>query len=243
MGLIGSIVSTITGVNAAQGAANAQKNAAQQGLANSQQQQQSALGAQNAATQQQQTQAAPYTGAGASATSQLANMAEAGYGQTFQAPTAAQAAATPGYQFQLQQGEEALQNSAAARGGLLSGGTAKALDQYSQGLASTNYQNTYNNALNAYQQNYGQYTNQLNALQGISNTGAGVTNNLNALNQAGAQNQGALDYNFAGQQNQQITNKGNAIASGYVGSANALNSGINQANNAIMQGVQLAALG
>src|SRR5579859_5947605 len=66
---------------------------------------------------------------------------------TFQAPTAAQAQATPGYQFAQQQGQNAIQNSAAARGGLLSTGTMKTLDQYSQGLADQTYSDTYNRAL------------------------------------------------------------------------------------------------
>src|SRR5689334_9414315 len=39
--------------------------------------------------------------------------------QSFQAPTGVDMSNDPGYQFRLQQGEEALQNSAAARGGLL----------------------------------------------------------------------------------------------------------------------------
>src|SRR5690242_3950495 len=46
-----------------------------------------------------------------------------GYGKTFQTPTLDEARQDPGYQFQLQQGEQALQSSAAARGGLLSGNT------------------------------------------------------------------------------------------------------------------------
>src|SRR5579863_4685737 len=59
----------------------------------------------------------------------------------FTAPTAAQAEQTPGYQFQLQQGENAMQNSAAAQGGLLSGRTLASLNNYAQGTASENYQN------------------------------------------------------------------------------------------------------
>ena len=168
MGFIGDIVSSIIGSNAAGKAAKAQENAATIGLQNSQANQTAAIGAQTGATQQQATNQAPYTAAGASSVNQLAQMAQAGYGQTFQAPTAAQAEATPGYQFTLQQGENALQNSAAASGGLLSGNEAAAQQQYGQGLASTTYQQSYNNALSAYQQNYGQYQNQLAALQGVA---------------------------------------------------------------------------
>ena len=47
----------------------------------------------------------------------------------------------PGYQFRLQQGEQALNRSAAARGGRLGGAQLKALSDYSQGLASQEFGN------------------------------------------------------------------------------------------------------
>jgi hypothetical protein len=46
-----------------------------------------------------------------------------------------------GYNFQLDQGTRAITGSAAARGILNSGSTAKALEQYGQNLASTNFNN------------------------------------------------------------------------------------------------------
>lgn len=52
--------------------------------------------------------------------------------------------ADPSYQFRLQQGVNGLDASAAAKGGLLSSGHMKDLTDYSQGLASTEYQNMYN---------------------------------------------------------------------------------------------------
>ena len=58
--------------------------------------------------------------------------------------------ATPGYQFQLQQGLQAQQQGAAARGGLLSGAQQQALQQYGQGLAATGFQNAWERAQNAY---------------------------------------------------------------------------------------------
>ena len=58
--------------------------------------------------------------------------------------------ATPGYQFQLQQGLQAQQQGAAARGGLLSGAQQQALQQYGQGLASTGFQSAWERAQNAY---------------------------------------------------------------------------------------------
>lgn len=55
---------------------------------------------------------------------------------------------TPGYQFQLNQGLGALQNSAAAQGGLLNGNTGEALQNYGQGLAGTTYQQYLSNLQN-----------------------------------------------------------------------------------------------
>jgi hypothetical protein len=51
----------------------------------------------------------------------------------------------PGYQFQMDQGTQAIQGSSAARGMLNSGNTLSALDKYGQGLASSFYQQQFNN--------------------------------------------------------------------------------------------------
>lgn len=49
----------------------------------------------------------------------------------------------PGYLFRLSEGQKVLENSAAARGGLLSGQTGKALQQYGQNFASNEFGNIY----------------------------------------------------------------------------------------------------
>lgn len=49
--------------------------------------------------------------------------------------------ASPGYQFQLDQGQQAIERSAAARGGLQSGNTLAAVTQFGQGLADTTFRN------------------------------------------------------------------------------------------------------
>lgn len=54
----------------------------------------------------------------------------------------------PFYQFQLQQGLDAVQGSAAAAGNLRSGATLKALTEYGQGMASQQAQQGYNRAMN-----------------------------------------------------------------------------------------------
>lgn len=49
--------------------------------------------------------------------------------------------ATPGYEFRRQEGLRAVEQSAAARGGLFSGQTGKELERYGQGVATSEYDN------------------------------------------------------------------------------------------------------
>ncbi len=50
----------------------------------------------------------------------------------------------PGFEFRLAEGKKALERSAAARGGLLSGGTLKELERFAQGTASQEFSNAFN---------------------------------------------------------------------------------------------------
>lgn len=52
--------------------------------------------------------------------------------------------ADPGYAFRLSEGQKALDRSAAARGGLISGGALKAAQRYGQEMGSQEYTNAYN---------------------------------------------------------------------------------------------------
>jgi hypothetical protein len=58
--------------------------------------------------------------------------------------------ATPGYQFQLQQGLQGIQQGAAAKGGLLSGAAGQAMNNYAQGQAAQGYQSAWERAQKAY---------------------------------------------------------------------------------------------
>lgn len=77
----------------------------------------------------------------------------------FEAPTAVTMENDPGYQFRLEQAKKALERSAAARGTLLTGGTAKALGRYMQDYASGEFQNVYNRALGTQQQKQADFAN------------------------------------------------------------------------------------
>jgi hypothetical protein len=71
----------------------------------------------------------------------------------FTMPTAADMAADPGYQFRLQQGQEALERSGAARGVTRTGGTLKDIVDYGQRAASQEYGNVYNRMSGQYGMN------------------------------------------------------------------------------------------
>lgn len=140
--------------------------------------------------------------------------------QTFRAPTLQEVQQTPGYEFTLQQGEQAINNSAAAKGGLLSGATLKDLLSYGQGLASTTYQQNFNNDLTAFNTNANTANNNVNRLSGL------VTLGQNAATTVG--NQGLQTAANAGNL---TTSAANATAAGQVGAANAISGGLSNAAN------------
>jgi hypothetical protein len=177
----------------------------------------------------------PWLTAGQGAIESLAQMVQQGNAGTgplapwtgsFTAPTAAQAEATPGYQFELGQGEQAVENSAAANGGLLSGGTLKATTNYAEGLASTNYEQAFNNALTQYQTAYNQFqqnqANIYNRTAGVAGAGQQVAQALGTQGQNAANTTANIDLTTGAQQGQDIQNAAYQTASGYTGAANAL---------------------
>ena len=116
----------------------------------------------------------------------------------------------PGYAFRMREGLKALDRSAAARGGLLSGNQLRGVTQFGQDLASQEY----TNAFNRYQ---AERAARLNPLQSL--TGMGQSTAANVAGQAGQ-----LGQSMAGN----IIGAGNARASGYMGMANALTGGLGQ---------------
>jgi hypothetical protein len=125
--------------------------------------------------------------------------------------------ATPGYQFALQQGQQGLDNQAAARGGLLSGKQLKATSTYQQGVASQGYQSAWDRAQQAYQSAFSRHQTRISNLDAI--TGRGFT---------AGQNQGT-----------NIFNANNAIAGAMTGNANT-QMNLTQDNSAIQQGMNNA---
>ena len=103
--------------------------------------------------------------------------------------------ADPGFAFRLQQGEQALGRSAAARGGALGGGTLKALTRYNSDQASQEY----NNAFNRFNSNQANQYNRLASMAGMGQTSANMTGQfgMNAANNIAANQIGVGNANAA----------------------------------------------
>lgn len=89
----------------------------------------------------------------------------------------------PGYDFRMQEGQKALERSAASRGGLQSGGTMKAITQYGQNFASNEYGNAYNRFNADRDRRFGRLSN-------IAGMGVGAINQTSAAGQNYANNAG-----------------------------------------------------
>lgn len=148
---------------------------------------------------------------------------------------------SPGYQFRLDQAQNALTASQAARGGLLSGGAMKEMNAYTQGIASDEY---------------GNYINQLSGLAGIGqNAATGMANaelfagsNMANASQQGVYNSGmamanrdAQMGNIFGGTMQQVGGQMLGIGMGGMGSGTKSPSGFSSAgggqyNNSVFSG-------
>jgi hypothetical protein len=136
-----------------------------------------------------------------------------GYGSAAKPFGEAEFKTDPGYAFRLSEGQKALERSAAARGGLISGGAMKAATRYGQEMGSQEY----GNAFNRYQAERSALINPLQSLTGQAQSSA------NTLTGAAG--------NLGAQLGENIMGGANARASGYVGEANALSSAIGSGVN------------
>lgn len=147
--------------------------------------------------------------------------------------------ADPGYQFRLSEGEQGINRAATASGSRYSGATLKALARFNSSQASQEYGNAYTryntDQTNAYNRYTADQGNTYNRLAGLSGTGqtavagaasanTSATNAISSAGQASATAQGTAAQNAAA-----------ATASGYVGTANALNGALSTGVNAYQQ--------
>lgn len=153
--MAGNLWDDVTGVTAAEGAAEAQRKALSEATASQERMFEKSL-----ATQ------APWLEAGERALGGLEAGIESGAFDVDPGQFQADGfhfdfEADPGYQFRLSEGTKALEASAAARGGLFSEGTGKNLMGFGQGLASQEYGNAYRRARGEFESDrafgYGQF--------------------------------------------------------------------------------------
>jgi hypothetical protein len=161
----------------------------------------------------------PYISAGSTAAGQLSDLANQKF--TFSPDD-------PSYQWRLQQGQQALERSAAARGAVQGGGVMKALTNYAQGAASQEYQAAFDRFNTTRQTSAGMLSN-LAGMGLNASTTAGV-NDINAAKYAGdagmqtteyAGNAGMTGAKYAGDY---------GMASADEQSRNTMNAGIYQGN-------------
>ena len=219
VGAVASLIGGKQSSNAAQSAAQTQADAANQATA-----------AQQSALERQLALQQPFTTAGTTAVNQLSALTQPG-GRLTQdfvyGPNAYQA--DPGYAFRLREGMNAMNATAAARGGLISGNALRAGQMYGQELGSQEYQNAFNRAQNTFQMNRNNLINPLQFLTGIG--------------QAGASNQAANVGNYGTAQAANITGGANALAAGQIGSANAYGSALGGVGNAAQTAAMMSLYG
>jgi hypothetical protein len=138
--------------------------------------------------------------------------------ESYQAPNLTD---DPGFQFRLQEGQKALERSAASKGTLLTGGTLKDLAGYAQGMASQEYGaadarafRNYGNDQNAFWTNQNNAFNKLNPMVGYGLQAAGQ-----GINAAGQTAQYATQYGR--DQANLATGQGDNAARGTIADSNA----------------------
>ena len=141
--------------------------------------------------------------------------------------------ADPGYAFRLGEGLKALERSAAARGGLMSGATGKALQRYGQEAGSQEYMN----AFNRYQT---ERAAQLNPLQSLAGVGQTTANTLGGYGQNYANQANQLAMTNAANMGNLALGMGNIRASQYGTAGRGLEQALNTDWNRLGSSAQAA---
>ena len=146
------------------------------------------------------------------------------------------ASETDAFKFQFDEGMKALNRASSAGGRIDSGRARKDAMRFGQGLAATYDDRYYNRARgefdlarNIFRTNQSDRFNKLASVSGLAQV-AGAELGTAGRDYAG--NTGNILLNTAGQQAEYAAQGANARASGYVGSANAVNQGISNVNQA-----------
>lgn len=143
-----------------------------------------------------------------------------GYGSYARPFSMADYQADPGYAFRVQQGQQAIDRSAAANAGLQSGAALKAAARFGQDMGSQEYGNAYNRFLQQRQF-------QMQSLQGLASPGAQMASTGAQIGAQTGQNIANTMMMGAQALGQGYENAGQARASSYMGGASALSGALN----------------
>lgn len=152
----------------------------------------------------------------------LAKMQGGDYSQTPQFAFNYNQNTDPGTQFRLQQGLNAMNATAAARGGLISGNALKAGQDYGQAQGSQEYQNAFNRYLKSYDAGVNQANNMYNRVSNIAGTGQVTSNALAGMAGNYGQNASNTILNQGANRANSELSLGNARASQYGNYGNAI---------------------
>lgn len=218
----GNLVDDISGKTAAKGAAKAQKEGIDKAQSSMDKYFQASLDTQK-----------PWLEAGGRGLSQLESGINSG---EFETPVGQfqdlqfDFEADPGYQFRMQQGNKAVQASAAARGGLFSGKTGMDLQDYSQGLASQEYGNAYGRFQDQRNFNYGKFGDTFNRERAVKTDKYNRLASLAGVGQMTASNVAQQQMEQGGNLGNLAMARGNIGAqrsqAGYQGAMNLFNTGL-----------------
>jgi hypothetical protein len=185
MSVIADIAGAVIGAHASKKAAATQAKFGQQ-----------ALDLQGKMFEEGRADLAPWRAAGGQAIGQGLAMLQPGYDYK----------TSPGYDFRFNEGQRAIESSAAAKGMSMSGGTLKDLARFGDGVASADYND------------------QFNRMMAVAGGG-----------QQAATSSATLGQNYANAGSGILQGIGNSKASGYMGAANSWINGINNVSSSISQ--------
>jgi hypothetical protein len=204
-----------------------------------------ATAAQQEGLNQQLAAGAPYVDKGTAAMNQLSALTMPGgelYESKFTPSTYTPDQFTydqftdPGAAFRLKEGMKAMNATAAARGGLISGNALRAGQAYGQELGSQEYQNAFNrylaNTQNQFAASQANNQNLFAAYQANRQNKLSPLQFLTSVGQGAAAGQAANIGNFANASAANTMGAANAQAAGQIGSANAYTNAIGQGVNA-----------
>jgi len=229
-----TVASSVYGANQAKKGARAQVEAGDRASALEQQSADKQLALQREIWEKQQADYKPYLEQGTYGINTLGNLMKSGSGQLnnpFDVYLKSKGLAggkfdtsNPAYQFQLKQGQQALDRSSAARGMGASGAQMKAAQEYGQGLASQQYDKEYNRAS-------GEFGDYFNRLAGLSQGGQQAAGSMAQAGGQYANNASNTFGNLSNAQTSILGQQANARASGYAANANAITGGLNSLTN------------